>query len=279
MSKIEKDHLSRAAYVYVRQSKMIQVQQNVESKRRQYGLADRARELGWGEVRVIDDDQGRSGNGNVQRDGFEALMADVCQGQVGAVFAVEASRLARNGQEWHRLLEFCAIVDTLIIDHDGIYDPKHPNDRLLLGLKGTLSEMEISTFRQRSQEAIRQKARRGEHYTYLPVGYVLGENGRLEKNPDEHVRQLVDLVLTKFRELGSARQVLIWFQQEGIKLPRYVGHKGGPIEFVRATPWSIVNILKEPAYAGAYAHGRTKRRATVENGVKRVVKEKQARPE
>jgi DNA invertase Pin-like site-specific DNA recombinase len=170
MSKIEKDHLNRAACVYVRQSKMIQVQNNVESRRRQYGLADRVRELGWDEVRVIDEDLGRSGDGNVHRRGFEALIADVCQGQVGAVFAVQASRLARNGQEWHRLLDFCAIVNTRIVDHDGIYDPRHPNDRLLLGLKGTLSEMEVSTFRQRSEEAIRQKARRCEYYSYIPVG-------------------------------------------------------------------------------------------------------------
>src|SRR5271167_2203777 len=156
MSKINPSHLERSAYIYIRQSKPEQVQNNVESQRRQYGLTERARQLGFHDVHVIDEDLGRSGTGHVDRDGFEALLGAVCQGQVGAVFAVEASRLARNGHEWHRLLEFCGIVGTLIVDHDGVYDPKHPNDRLLLGLKGTMSEMETATFRQRSQDAIRQ---------------------------------------------------------------------------------------------------------------------------
>jgi DNA invertase Pin-like site-specific DNA recombinase len=138
MSKIQKDHLNRAAYIYVRQSSLSQVEQNLESQRRQYALVERAKDLGWHDIRVVDEDLGRSGSGKVERRGFEALLADVCQGQVGGVFAVEASRLARNGHDWHRLLEFCQIVDTLIVDHDGIYDPKHPNDRLVLGLKGTI---------------------------------------------------------------------------------------------------------------------------------------------
>jgi DNA invertase Pin-like site-specific DNA recombinase len=161
MSKINQSHLERAAYIYIRQSKPEQVQNNVESRRCQYGLTDRARQLGFGDVHVIDEDLGRSGTGYVDRYGFEALLAAVCQGQVGAVVVIDASRLARNGHEWHRLLEFCGIVDTLIVDHDGVYDPKHPNDRLLLGLKGMMSEMETAAFRQRSQEAIRQMARRG----------------------------------------------------------------------------------------------------------------------
>ena len=214
MTKINQSHLERAAYIYIRQSKPEQVQNNVESQRRQYGLTERARQLGFRDVHVIDEDLGRSGSGHVDRHGFEALLAAVCQGQVGAVFAVEASRLARNGHEWHRLLEFCGIVDTLIVDHDGVYDPKHPNDRLLLGLKGTMSEMETATFRQRSQEAIRQMARRGEYYTRIPEGYVLRGPGRLEKDPDEQVRRAIELVFSKFRELGSARQVSLWFRQE-----------------------------------------------------------------
>jgi DNA invertase Pin-like site-specific DNA recombinase len=173
MSKINPSHLERAAYIYIRQSKPEQVQNNVESRRCQYSLTERAGQLGFHDVQVIDDDLGRSGSGHVDRHGFEELLAAVCQGRVGAVFAVEASRLARNGHEWHRLVEFCGIVDTLIVDHDGVYDPKHPNDRLLLGLKGTMSEMETAAFRQRSQEAIRQMARRGEYYTRIPEGYVL----------------------------------------------------------------------------------------------------------
>lgn len=279
MTEIQQTHLERTAYIYVRQSTMSQVRHNPESRRRQLALTERAQQLGWHDVHVIDEDSGRSGRGHVQRCGFEVLMADVCQGQVGAVFAIEASRLARNGPEWHQLLEFCAIVETLIIDHDGIYDPKHPNDRLLLGLKGTMSEMEVAMFRQRSMEAIRQKARRGEYYAYVSVGYVhLGE-GRLEKDPDQHVQRTIELVLEKFREFGSARQVFLWFRQEEIKLPRRTGQVSGHIEYVAATPGSIGTILKDPAYAGAYAHGRTKRRVVLENGRKRVMKEKRRRPE
>ena len=181
MSKIQRNHLERAAYVYVRQSTSGQVEHNLESQRRQYGLAGRAKELGWHDIRVIDEDLGRSGSGYVERRGFETLLSEVCSGKAGAVFAIEASRLARNGHDWHRLLEFCQIVDTLIVDHDGVYDPKHPNDRLILGLKGTMSEVELSMFRQRSQEAVRQKAQRGEYFTRIAEGYVLGEDGRWKK--------------------------------------------------------------------------------------------------
>ena len=279
MSKIQKTHLERDAYVYIRQSTMTQVHHNLEGQRRQYALVEHAQQLGWDKVRVIDEDLGRSGSGHVQRRGFENLISDVCQGQVGAIFALEASRLARNGHEWHQLLEFCAIVDTLIVDHDGIYDSKHPNDRLLLGLKGTMSELELATFRQRSQEAIRQKARRGEYYASIPVGYIHPGEGRLEKNPDQHVQRTIRLVFEKFREFGSARQVFLWMRQESIELPRRLGHVSGHIEFVPATPGSIGTILKDPTYAGTYAYGRTKRRVVLEDGHKRVVKQKYVRPE
>src|ERR1700720_2639757 len=161
MNKITPDHLTRSAYVYVRQSTPDQLTNNPESRRRQYALADRARTLGWSNVIVIDDDLGRSGGG-IARPGFERLLAAICTGEAGAVFAIEASRLARNGRDWHTLLEFCALLHCLIIDEDGVYDPKQINDRLLLGMKGTFSEMELSIFRQRSQEALKQKARRGE---------------------------------------------------------------------------------------------------------------------
>ena len=278
MSKIQKGHLERAAYIYIRQSTLSQVQHNLESQRRQYALVERAQELGWQEIRVVDEDMGRSGSGHVEREGFEALLAEVCQGQVGGVFAVEASRLARNGHEWHRLLEFCGVVDTLIIDHDGIYNPKHPNDRLVLGLKGTMSEMEVAMFRQRSQEAIRQKARRGEYYTRVPEGYVLLAEGRLEKDPDERVRTTMELLFEKFRELGSARQVHLWFHQEDIKVPRRVGKTSG-VEFVPATPWLIVRLLKDPTYAGAYAFGRTKQRVKLDNGRKRNERRYVSNPE
>src|SRR5215469_12522662 len=156
MSKVTTEHLARCAYVYIRQSTADQLMYNHESRRRQYGLADRARQLGWTVVEVIDDDLGRSGGGTA-RPGFERLMAAICGGAAGAVFALEASRLARNGRDWHTLLEFCALVNSLIIDEDGIYDPRLINDRLLLGMKGTFSELELSILRQRSREALRLK--------------------------------------------------------------------------------------------------------------------------
>jgi DNA invertase Pin-like site-specific DNA recombinase len=161
MSKITAEHLSRRACVYIRQSTIDQVHNNLESQRRQYALVDRARQLGWEHVDVIDDDQGRSGSGT-KRPGFERLLGSLCDGKVGAVLSIEASRLARNGRDWHTLLEFCSVVGALLIDADGIYDPAHMNDRLLLGMKGTISEMELASFRQRAQAAIDQKARRGE---------------------------------------------------------------------------------------------------------------------
>jgi DNA invertase Pin-like site-specific DNA recombinase len=159
MTKITPDHLGRSAFVYIRQSTTDQVLNNHESRRRQYGLAERARQLGWQDVVVIDDDLGRSGSG-VTRPGFERLLAAICEGRAGAVFAIEASRLARNGRDWHTLIEFCGLVGAIIIDEDGVYEPRHPNDRLLLGMKGTMSELELSILRQRSVEALKQKARR-----------------------------------------------------------------------------------------------------------------------
>ena len=183
MTKITPEHLARGAYVYVRQSTPDQVLHNHESRRRQYGLADRARQLGWNDVEVIDDDLGRSGGGIV-RPGFERLLVAICEGRVGAVFAVEASRLARNGRDWHTLLEFCALIDCVIVDEDGVYDPRSPNDRLLLGMKGTMSEMELSILRQRSAEALKQKARRGELFMRVAIGYVKVGHDRVEVDPD-----------------------------------------------------------------------------------------------
>jgi DNA invertase Pin-like site-specific DNA recombinase len=207
MTKITTEHLQRAAFVYVRQSTADQVLNNHESRRRQYALADRARGLGWSQVEVIDDDLGRSGSGTA-RPGFEKLLAAICEGQVGAVVSIEASRLARNGRDWHTLLEFCGIVDTSIVDEDGIYDPRHPNDRLLLGMKGTMSEMELSLFRQRSVEALRQKARRGELFMTVAIGYVRTSKERIEKDPDRRVQEAILLVFAKFVELQSIRQFI-----------------------------------------------------------------------
>ena len=187
MNKIGADHLSRKACVYIRQSTPDQVQNNLESQRRQYALTERARTLGWQDIEVIDDDLGSSGSGT-HRPGFERLLGALCEGTVGAVFSLEASRLARNGRDWHTLLEFCSVVGALLIDADGIYDPRNIDDRLLLGMLGTLSEMELASFRQRAQAALKQKAKRGELYQRIAVGYVRGADNRLEKNPDARTR-------------------------------------------------------------------------------------------
>ena len=203
MTQITTEHLARSAVVYVRQSTADQVLNNHESRRRQYALADRARALGWSAVEVIDDDLGRSGSG-IARPGFEKLLAAICEGRVGAVVSIEASRLARNGRDWHTLLEFCGLVGTLIVDEDGAYDPRHPNDRLLLGMKGTMSEMELSLFRQRSLEALKQKARRGELFLTVAVGYLKVHHDRIEKDPDRRVQEAIALVFAKFAELQPA---------------------------------------------------------------------------
>ena len=211
--KITSEHLARSAIVYIRQSRPHQVVNNLESKRRQYGLVERGHELGWSDVQVIDDDLGRSADG-IARPGFEKLLAAICAGSVGAVLSIEASRLARNGRDWHTLLEFCGVVGTLIVDEDGVYDPRLPNDRLLLGMKGTMSEMELSILRQRSVEARRQKARRGELFLTVAVGYVKTDEDRIEKNPDRRVQDVISLVFAKFAGLQTVRQVLVWMRQE-----------------------------------------------------------------
>src|SRR6201995_934996 len=221
MNKITSDHLARAAFAYVLQSTAYQVTNNLESQRRQYGLVERARHLGWDHVQLVDDDLGRSGGGTA-RPGFEKLLAAICEGRVGAVVSLEASRLARNGRDWHTLLEFCGLVGTLLVDGDAIYDPRSPNDRLLLGMKGTMSEMELSVFRQRSVEAMRQKARRGELHLTVAVGFVKTDDGQVEKDPDRRVRDGISLVFRKFAELQSVRQVLLWFRQEEVLVPAIV---------------------------------------------------------
>jgi DNA invertase Pin-like site-specific DNA recombinase len=270
MSKITTEHLARSAYVYIRQSTAGQLTYNHESRRRQYGLADRARQLGWTVVEVIDDDLGRSGGG-IARPGFERLLAAICEARVGAVLAIEASRLARNGRDWHTLIEFCGLVGTLIVDEDGTYDPRHPNDRLLLGMKGTMSELELSLFRQRSQEALKQKASRGALILGVAAGYVKVGRDRIEKNPDQRVREALQLVFAKFAEFQSARQVHIWLRDEAIALP--VKSRDGEARGIvwRLPAYNIVhNILTNPIYAGAYAFGRTTSKVSVEQGRKRV---------
>lgn len=272
MSKISPEHLARGAYVYVRQSTADQLRHNHESRRRQYALADRARTLGWSEVVVIDDDLGVSASG-VARPGFERLLVAICGGQVGAVISIEASRLARNGRDWHTLLEFCALVGCVIVDEDGVYDPRSVNDRLLLGMKGTMSEMELSLLRQRSVEALKLKAARGDLHTTVAIGYVRSEGDRIELDADLRIREAIAAVFTRFALAGSARQVLLWFRQERIELPAAVYDDGRRTVVWRLPVYNtVLKILTNPVYAGAYAFGRTETRVRIEAGRKRVVR-------
>src|SRR5262245_30006128 len=265
--KITPEHLGRGAVVYIRQSTIGQVAEHSESQRRQYALADSARAYGFASVTVIDDDLGRSGSGLVERPGFQKLVASVCTGSIGAVFCIEASRLARNGRDWHHLIDLCALVGALVIDPDGTYDPRLVNDRLLLGLKGTMSEYELSLLRQRGLAARDSKALRGELRFALPPGYFWNEIGQIEMEPDERVAGAIRMVLDKFRELGSARQVMLWAQDAGIKMPvtrrSAIGCK---IEWRRAAYHSVLQILRHPMYAGAYVFGRTTNRTSVVDG-------------
>ena len=271
--KITPDHLARGAFIYVRQSTVDQLANNHESRRRQYGLAERARALGWTDVTTIDDDLGRSGSG-VSRPGFERLLAAICEGRVGAVFAIEASRLARNGRDWHTLIEFCGLVGTVIVDEDGVYEPRHPNDRLLLGMKGTMSELELSLLRARSMEALKQKARRGELFFTVAVGYVKVGRDKIEMDPDLRVREAIRLVFARFAEMQSIRQVFLSLRADQIALPYIDSKSSGQPQLLWKPPVyaTVNNLLTNPVYAGAYAFGRTGSRMTIENGRKRILR-------
>lgn len=266
-TKITPDHLGRAAVVYVRQSTMTQVTGNLESQRRQYDLAGAAATTGFASVSVIDDDLGRSGSGSMERPGFERLVAQVCSGNVGAVYCIEASRLARNGRDWHHLIDLCALAGTLVIDPDGAYDPRLVNDRLLLGLKGTMSEYELSLMRQRGNAARDSKAGRGELRFMLPPGLCWSEVGKIEIDPDEHVAETIRLVFAKFRELGSGRQVFLWLRSADIKMP-VVLRNVDVCKLVWKAPayHSVMQILHNPLYAGAYAFGRRAQRTRIVDG-------------
>jgi DNA invertase Pin-like site-specific DNA recombinase len=265
--KISVEHLKRAAYVYIRQSSSQQVRFHLEGQKRQYGLADRARQLGFHEVVVIDEDLGRSGSGVQERPGFGRLLAAVCQGLAGAVLALEASRLARNNRDWHHLVDLCALTATVLIDDDGIYDPKLLNDRLLLGLKGTMSEYELGLMRQRARQAYLQKVQRGCALWQVAVGFVRTEEGQIEKHPDRQVEQAIAAVFKKFRQLGSARQTMIWFREERIYLPQAKpGSEGHEVVWQLATLSRVRQILKNPCYAGAFAFGRTGTKTIVVEG-------------
>lgn len=265
--KIQPTHLERTAFVYVRQSSLQQVRDHTEGQRQQYALAGRARALGFRETVLIDEDQGRSGNGQHERPGFGRLLSAVCQGDVGAVFALEASRLARNNRDWHHLVDLCALTDTLIIDAEGAYDARQLNDRLLLGLKGTMSEFELGLLRQRAREAFEQKVQRGHALWELPVGFVRTEEHRIEKTPDRAVQQAIEGVFRKFIELGSARQTTLWYWDEELLLPHVIpGTAGREIAWRRPTGHRVNQIVKNPCYAGAFAYGRTAAHTVVHDG-------------
>jgi DNA invertase Pin-like site-specific DNA recombinase len=255
---ISSAQLARRAAVYVRQSTLTQVAENLESQRRQYALTERAVALGWqrAHVLVIDDDLGVSGSG-VARTGFDRLVAEVGLGNIGIIFAIEVSRLARNNRDWYHLLDLCAMVDTLIGDSDGLYHPGVFNDRLLLGLKGTMSEVELHLIRSRLQGGLWEAARRGELRTHLPIGFEHDPRGAIVITPDEAVRETVALVFRKFAELGSARQVVAHLAEEGIRLP-HRDLRDGRVTWRAATYPPVHRILSNPIYAGMYAYGRSK---------------------
>jgi len=258
--KITSSHLARTACVYLRQSTAAQVERNRESTARQYKLVARAVQLGWRreQVRVIDEDLGVSGAGTTRREGFEVMASEVALGRVGMILALEVSRVARNNAEWYRLLDFCGVSDTLIGDEDGLYHPGLYNDRLLLGLKGTMSEAELHVIRARLLGGIRNKAQRGELRRGLPIGFVWGDgDGEVRFDPDEAVTHAVRTIFEKFAETGSVRQVWVWFRGQKLLFPSRP-HMQAPMRWIPPTYHALHSVLTSPVYAGAYRYGRTR---------------------
>jgi len=252
--KVRPHHLVRKALLYVRQSSAHQVLHNRESSALQYAMRDRLMALGWSEIEVIDDDLGRSAAGGVQRAGFERMVAEVCLGKVGAVCAREVSRFARNSRDWQQLIEMCRVVDTVLVDQETVYAPRHGNDRLLLGLKGSLNEYELDLLRQRSLSARYEKARRGELVVAAPVGFVKAGD-RYEKDSDRRVQKAITLVFDKVEELGSARQALCWLHEHNLDLP--VKQNNGDTTWRRPSYSAIHRMIENPVYGGTYAYGKT----------------------
>jgi len=278
--KITHQHFDKTAYIYVRQSTVHQVRHHHQGRQRQYDLSDRARQLGFAQVVVIDDDQGKTGSGLVERPGFSTLLTAVCGGRAGAVFALEASRLARNNRDWHHLIDLCALTSTLIIDGEGVYDPKQVNDRLLLGLKGTMSEFELSLFRQRARKAFEMKVAAGHAMWEIPIGFTRDENDRIEKIADRQVQTAIAGVFVKFRELGSARQTALWYRDQTVSLPEAVrGTRSRQANWRLPSVSRIRQVLKNPCYAGALAYGRTEAKVSVDNGRARKSGTRTAKPQ
>jgi DNA invertase Pin-like site-specific DNA recombinase len=268
--KVQPHHVERGAYLYVRQSSMRQVIENVESTKRQYALRGRAIALGWREdqIVVVDSDQGESGASAAWREGFQHLVADVSMGRAGIVMGLEVSRLARNNADWHRLLEICALADTLILDEDGVYDPANFNDRLLLGLKGTMSEAELHVLKARLRGGILNKVRRGEYRCPLPTGFVYDEAGNVTLDPDMQIRDTIAHFFETFARVGSACQTVKVFRKEGLKFPSR--RTGGHVTVFRPlSAWTAMRVLNNPRYAGAYAYGRRRYRRAAD-GQKKI---------
>jgi DNA invertase Pin-like site-specific DNA recombinase len=264
-AKLTASHLRRSAFVYVRQSTQAQTERNRESTERQYALVARAVELGFAreQVELIDEDLGVSGSGEAERRGFARLAAEVALGHAGLVLGLEVSRLARNSADWYRLLDLCGVTDTVIGDADGLYHPGSFNDRLLLGLKGTMSEAELHTLRSRLEGGIRNKAERGELRRGLPVGLVWGEaDGEVLLDPDEAIRGAIAVIFERFAELGSARQVWLWLRREGVQFP--LRRFPGEVRWVEPSYHQVHSVLTNPVYAGAYAYGKTRRERYVD---------------
>jgi excisionase family DNA binding protein len=259
--------LKRKAVVYVRQSTQSQIMTNLESQRRQYDLVEVARQRGFVDVEVIDDDMGRSASGTVARPGFDRLVGWLCAGKVGAVLCFDASRLARNGRDWHHLLELCGLVEARVIDQDGVYNPCHPNDRLLLGMKGSISEFELGVLRARMLDAARSKARRGELRLSVPFGYVWHRDLGLGFDPDLRLQEVIRLIFTRFHQLGSARQVLLSMTADRVHFPRpsdegrMTSFEWKPIRYR-----NVISVLKNPFYAGVYVYGKSEKRTEIIDG-------------
>jgi DNA invertase Pin-like site-specific DNA recombinase len=265
--KIQPQHLARKAMLYVRQSSAFQVIHNPESQKLQYAMQSRLRDLGFTDIEIVDEDLGRSAAGTQARSGFERMVTEVCLGRVGAVAAREVSRFARNSRDWQQLIEVCRVVDTVLVDQETIYAPRASNDRLLLGLKGSLNEYELDLLRQRSLEARRAMAKRGELIVMAPVGFRKTEDHRLEKDPDRRVQEAIRLVFDQFERIGSVRQTLMWFHEHGLELPAVTPR--GEVRWKRPIYGTVYQLLTNPAYGGAYAYGKSERGARYEAGIER----------
>ena len=271
--KIQAHHLERDAYLYIRQSSMKQVLENVESTKRQYALRGRATALGWADDRivVVDSDQGESGASAAWREGFRRLVTDVGLGRAGIVMGLEVSRLARNNADWHRLLEICALASTLILDEDGVYDPTDFNDRLLLGLKGTMSEAELHVLKARLRGGILNKVRRGEYRCPLPTGFVYDDSGSVVLDPDLQVRETIAHFFETFSRVGSAHQTVKVFREKNLRFPSRGRGAAADVIFRPLTASAAIRTLTNPRYAGAYAYGRRSYARTID-GKKKVRK-------